>query len=86
MSTSSATYIYCDNQDVIHISHNDVFHEQNKYIEIDSHFVYYHLINGALKLFSVSFKDQIVNIFTKSHSKERLRALVDNLKLGSHPP
>ena len=27
VSTSSATLLYCDNQSVIHIAHNDVFHE-----------------------------------------------------------
>ena len=39
-----------------------------------------------LKLFSVSSKDQLVDIFTKSHPKGCLHALLDNLKLVSHPP
>ena len=56
MSTSSTTHLYCDNQNVIHITHNDVLYEQIKYIEIDCHFIYYHLVHGALKLFSVSSK------------------------------
>ena len=46
----------------------------------------YHLVHDALKLFSISFKDQFADIFTKSHPKECLHALVDNLKLVSHPP
>ena len=85
VSTSSATPLYCDNQSVIHIAHNDVFHERTKYIEIDCHFICNHLVCGALKLFLVSFKDQLANIFTKSHPKGRLHALVDNFKLVSHP-
>ena len=86
VSTSSATPLYCDNWSAIHIAHNDIFHKWTKHIEIDCHFIQYHLIHGAFKLFSVSSKDQLANIFTKSLPKGRTRDLVDNLKLVSHPP
>ena len=83
--TSSTTPLYYDNQNAIHIAHNDVFHERTKHIEINCHFIRYHLVHCALKLISISSKDQLANIFTKSHPKGHLCTLVDNLKLASHP-
>ena len=86
VSISSATPLYCDNQSAIHIAHNDIFHERTKHFKINCHFIWYHLVHGALKLFSVSSKDQLADIFTESLPKGRTRDLVNNLKLISHPP
>ena len=65
VSIFSAILLYCDNQSVIRIAYNDVFDERTKHIKIDYHFIRYHLVHGALKLFSVSSKDQLADIFIK---------------------
>jgi ATP sulfurylase len=86
VSLSSATPVYCDNKSAIQIAHNDVFHEHTKHIEIDCHFVRHHLLQGSLQLHSVTSRDQLTDIFTKSHPPRRFRDLVSKLKLVSRTP
>jgi hypothetical protein len=57
LTHSSPTVIHCDNRSAIQITHNDVFHERTKHIEIDCHLVHHHLSTGILRLIPVSSSD-----------------------------
>jgi hypothetical protein len=54
VSLSHPTPMYCDNQSYVQISHNSIFHEQTKHIEIDCHLTRHHLKHATITLPFVS--------------------------------
>lgn len=83
---SSATMVHCDNRSTIQISHNDVFYERTKHIEIDCHFIHHHVSHGIIRLIPVSSINQTADIFTKMHLPAHFRDLLSKLKLASFVP
>ena len=79
-------YFHCDNRCTMHNPHNDVFHEYTKHIENDCHFIRHHVLQDIIRLIYVSFRDQIVDIFTKSHSPGHFHDLVSKLQLADLLP
>jgi len=65
--------IYCDNISSILPANNLVYHARTKHIEVHYHFIIKKVLAKEIDLIHVSIEDQVVDIFTKALSTDKLK-------------
>ena len=77
-------FFFCDNKITIDISHNLVYHDKTKHIEVDRHFKKEKIEEGTLCMTYVPMSEQVADIFTKWQGRsifEKLMGKMGMLKI-----
>ena len=75
--------IFCDNQSVVSIAHNPVFHSRTKHMEIDVFFIREKILAKQLSIVHIPALDQWADVLTKPLSAARFEVLRDKLNVDS---
>lgn len=86
ITLSRAPSLWCDNIGATYLCANPIFHRRMKHVEVDYHFVRERVTRRQLEVRSISSKDQLADIMTKSLSSTPFQVMRDNLQLAPLPP
>jgi len=59
------TVVYCDSQNVIHLSRNQMYHERIKHIDVRYHFLREIISQGNIIVKKIGTFDNVADMFTK---------------------
>nr|GFA90870.1 retrotransposon protein, putative, unclassified [Tanacetum cinerariifolium] len=78
--------MYCDNKSAIAFCCNNVQHSRSKHIDIRYHFIKEQVENVVIELYLVNTEYELVDLFTKALSRDRIEFLINKLGMRSFTP
>lgn len=82
-TSTRSNALYCDNQSVIALANNPIFHARTKHIALQRHFIREQIEDKQVSLLYCKGEDQTIDIPTKPLCKEKFQIHCKNLGLQS---